>query len=80
MKLMNELVEKRTSLFHFPSKEYSKVKIVKIMKYTSLLINKWKRKRMNKDMLINNGETTGKRRFNGGLSEILAKLGCLDDE
>jgi hypothetical protein len=37
-------------------------------------------RRMNKDMLINNGETTGKRRFNGGLSEILAKLGCLDDE
>ena len=32
------------------------------------------------DVLINNGETTGKRRFNGGLSEILAKLGCLDDE
>ena len=32
------------------------------LKYTSLLINKWKRKIMNKDMLINNGKTTGKRK------------------
>jgi hypothetical protein len=34
------LAERRASLLHFLSKEHTKVKIVKIMKYTSLLINK----------------------------------------
>ena len=37
-------------------------------------IRKLLRINMDKDTLINNGETTGKRRFNGELSEILAMI------